>query len=249
MHPFGTYAAKTLGYKRIATIADDFAFGHELVAGFHRTFEDAGGQAVQKLWPPLGTVDFGPYMGQLKKDVDAVFGGFAGIGGVRFAKAFQEYGLKGKVAYLAGQVAVDEALLRNMGDEVLGALSTAHYSAALQNPTNQRFVQAYRQKFGQDPGYYPEGAYVAGQMLKQVLTKLGGRIEDREAFLKALREVSVPDTPAGPLRLDKHGQPVQNIYLRKVERKDGRLQNTVVHTFENISQFYTYNEAEYLKAP
>ena len=47
-------------------------------------------------------------------------------------------------------------------------------------------MQAYRQKFGQDPGYYPEGAYVAGQMLKQVLTKLGGRIEDREAFLKAL---------------------------------------------------------------
>src|SRR3989304_6551289 len=57
MHPLGTYAAKTLGYKRISTIADDFAFGHELVAGFHRSFEDAGGQIVQKLWPPLGTRD------------------------------------------------------------------------------------------------------------------------------------------------------------------------------------------------
>lgn len=249
MHPFGTYAAKTLGYKRIATIADDFAFGHELVAGFQRAFEDAGGQVVQKLWPPLGTVDFGPYMGQLKKDVDAVFGGFAGIGGVRFAKAFQEYGLKGKMAYLAGQVAVDEALLRNMGDEALGALSAAHYSAALQIPTNQRFVQGYRQKFGQDPGYYPAGAYVAGQMLKQALAKVGGRIEDRDAFLKALREVTVPDTPAGPLRLDKYGQPAQNIYVRKVERKDGRLQNTVIHTFENVGQFYTYNEADYMKAP
>ncbi len=249
MHPFGTYAAKTLGYKRIATIADDFAFGHELVAGFQRTFEDAGGQIVQKLWPPLGTVDFGPYMGQLKKDVDAVFAGFAGIGGVRFAKAFQEYGLRGKMAYLAGQVAVDEALLRNMGDEALGALSAAHYSAALAIPGNQRFVQAYRQKFGQDPGYYPEGAYTAGLMLKQALEKVGGRIEDREAFLKALREVTLGETPGGPLRLDRFGQPVHNIYVRKVERRDGRLQNVVIHTFETVGQFYTYNEAEYLKAP
>jgi len=249
MHPFGTYAAKTLGYKRIATIADDFAFGHELVAGFHRTFEDAGCQVVQKLWPPLGTVDFGPYMGQLKKDVDAIFAGFAGIGGVRFAKAFQEYGLKGKVPYLAGQVAVDEALLRNMGDEAVGVISAAHYTAALAIPANQKFAQAYRPKFGQDPGYYPEGAYTAGLMLKQALEKVGGKIEDREAFLRALRGVTLAETPAGPVRLDKYGQPVHNIYIRKVERKDGRLQNIVIHTFENVNQFYTYNEADYLKAP
>ncbi len=248
MHPFGTYAAKTLGYKRIATIADDFAFGHELVAGFQRAFEEAGGQVVQKLWPPLGTVDFGPYMGQLKKDLDAVFAGFAGIGGVRFAKAFQEYGLRGKMGYLGGQVAVDEALLRNMGDEALGVISAAHYSAALAIPANQKFAQAYRQKFGQDPGYYPEGAYTAGLMLKQALEKVGGKIEDREGFLKALRGVSLAETPAGPVRLDKYGQPVHNIYVRKVERKDGRLQNTVIHTFESVSQFSTYNEAEYLKA-
>ncbi len=248
-HPFGLYAAKTLGFKRIATIADDFAFGHELVAGFHRSFEDAGGQIVQKLWPPLGTVDFGPYMGQLKKDVDAVFAGFAGIGGVRFAKAFQEYGLRGKMAYLAGQVAVDESLLRNMGDEALGAISPMHYSAALQTPANQRFVRAYRQRFGQDPGYYAEGAYSAGLMLKAALEKVGGRIEDREGFMKALHEVAITGAPRGPFRLDKYGQPVLNIYIRKVERRDGRLQNVVIHTFEHVSQFFTYNEADYLKAP
>jgi branched-chain amino acid transport system substrate-binding protein len=249
LHPFGTYAAKTLGYKRIATLSDDFAFGHELVAGFHRTFEDAGGQIVQKLWPPLGTADFGPYMGQLKKDVDAVFAGFTGIAAVRFTKAFQEYGLKGKVPFLGGQVTMDEALLRNMGDEALGVISAAHYTAALAIPANQKFVQAYRQKFGQDPGYYPEGSYTAGMMLKQALEKVGGRIEDREAFLAALRAVTLPETPAGPVRLDKYGQPVHNIYIRKTERKDGRLQNIVTYTFENVSQFYTYNEADYLKAP
>src|SRR5262249_59026680 len=70
--PFGTYAAKTLGYKKIATIADDFAFGHEVVAGFHQAFEDAGGEIGQKLWPPLGAADQSPYIGQLRRDIDAV---------------------------------------------------------------------------------------------------------------------------------------------------------------------------------
>jgi hypothetical protein len=69
-HPFGEYAAKKLGYKRIAMIADDFAFGHEVVAGFQRTFEESGGHVVQKLWPPSNAPDYGTYIAQLPQDVD-----------------------------------------------------------------------------------------------------------------------------------------------------------------------------------
>jgi branched-chain amino acid transport system substrate-binding protein len=53
-HPLGEYAATKLGYKRIATVSDDFAYGHEHTAGFQRTFEENGGKIVQKLWPRLG---------------------------------------------------------------------------------------------------------------------------------------------------------------------------------------------------
>jgi branched-chain amino acid transport system substrate-binding protein len=248
--PFGTYAAKTLGYRKIATIADDFAFGHEVVAGFQRAFEDAGGQIVQKLWPPLGTTDQGPYISQLRRDVDAVFIGFAGIAALRFLKQYQEAGLHGRIPVLANQTAVDEALLRSMGDEAVGVVSTMHYSAALDTPANRKFVTAYRQSFGgNDPGYYSVGAYTAGLFLKQALEKSGGRIEDTETFLKALRAVAINDAPGGPIRLDKYGNPVHNVYIRRVERKDGRLQNTVIHTIENVGQFWTYQEAEFLKAP
>jgi branched-chain amino acid transport system substrate-binding protein len=248
--PFGTYAAKMLGYKKIATIADDFAFGHEVVAGFHRAFEDAGGQIVQKLWPPLGTTDQGPYISQLKRDVDAVFIGFAGIAALRFLKQYQDAGLKGRIPVLANQTAVDEALLRSMGDEALDVVSTMHYSAALDTPANRKFVAAYRQAFsGNDPGYYSVGAYTAGLFLKQALDKVGGRIEDTDGFVKALRASAIADAPGGPIRLDQHGQAVHNVYIRRVERKDGRLQNTVIHTFESVSQFWNYPEAEFLKAP
>src|SRR5882724_4433294 len=101
--PFGTYAAKTLGYTKIATIADDFAFGHEVVAGFHQAFEDAGGEIVQKLWPPLGAADQSAYIGRLHRDVDAVFIGFAGVASLRFLKQFEDAGLKGKIPVLANQ--------------------------------------------------------------------------------------------------------------------------------------------------
>jgi branched-chain amino acid transport system substrate-binding protein len=248
-HPFGTYAARTLKYKKIATIADDFAFGHEVVAGFQKAFEDAGGQIVQKLWPPLGAADQAPYITQLKTDVDAVFIGFAGIAALRFLKQFQEAGLKSKIAVLANQTAVDESLLKNMGDEAIGVVSTMHYSAALDTAQNRKFVAAYRQVYGSDPGYYSVGAYTAGLFLKQALDKVGGRVEDTEAFLKALRSVSITDAPGGPIRLDKYGQPVHNIYIRRVERRDGRLQNVVVHTIESVTQFWTYTEEQFLKQP
>jgi len=247
--PFGTYAAKTLGYKRIATIADDFAFGHEVVAGFHKAFEDAGGQIVQKLWPKLGEVDQGPYINQLRRDVDAVFIGFAGVASLRFLKQYQDAGLKGKIPVLANQTAVDEALLRSMGDEALGVVSTMHYSAALDTPANRKFVAAYRGAYQTDPGYYSVGAYTAGLFLKHALEKVGGRVEDTDAFLKALRSVAILDAPGGPIRLDRYGNPVHNIYIRRVERREGRLQNVVIHTIENVSQFWTYPEEEFLKQP
>jgi len=73
MHPFGEYAAKVLGYKKVVTVGLDYAFGWETVGGFHKSFEDSGGQVVQKLWVPLNIQDYSPYLAQIKKDADAVF--------------------------------------------------------------------------------------------------------------------------------------------------------------------------------
>src|SRR5919197_1234472 len=93
-YAMGDYAAKELKYKRVAMIADDITYGHELNAGFQRVFEDNGGKVVQKLWPPLAVPDYGTYIAQLKTDVDAIFIGFAGSNGFRFIRQYNEYGLK-----------------------------------------------------------------------------------------------------------------------------------------------------------
>src|SRR5438105_9645780 len=88
-YPMGDYAAKELKYKRVAMIADDLAYGYELMAGFQRAFEDAGGKVVQKLWPPLNAPDYGSYIAQLKSNVDALFIGFAGSNGFKFLKQYR----------------------------------------------------------------------------------------------------------------------------------------------------------------
>ena len=249
-HPFGKWVYDNLKYRRIATIAYDFSFGWEVLGGFQRTFEEAGGQVVQKLWPPLGTTDFGPYIAQLKRDVDAVYAVFSGADALRFTKQYQEAGLKVRLPLIGGGTLTDEHVLRTMGDEVLGVITALHYSAALNTPGNKKFAQAYDAKFKQIPSYYSEGTYVAGLLLKRALDTIGGGYaENADRLIGALRKVELADAPRGPIRFDEYGNPIQNIYVRKVERVGGKLQNTVIHTFPNVSQFWTYKPEEFLKNP
>src|SRR4249919_3012206 len=142
-HPFGKWSYDNLKYRRIAMIGFDFAFGWEVAGGFQRTFEEAGGQVVQKLWSPLGTSDFGPYLAQLKRDVDAVYAVFSGADALRFAKQYEDAGLKARIPLIGGGTFTDEHVLRSMGDEVLGIVTALHYSAALTTPGNRKFAQAY----------------------------------------------------------------------------------------------------------
>ena len=243
----GEYAAKTLGYKRIAIIADDFAYGHESSAGFQRVFEDNGGKVVQKLWPPLNVADYGSYIGQLKQNVDAVFAGFAGANGLRFLKQYKEYGMKAPV--LGSMTTADEGILKQMGDEAIGVVTGGWYAAGIDSPDNKRFVAAVNKEYGVDPGYYTLGAYSAGVLVETAAKAVNGKVEDKEAFMKALRNPGTVRDARGDWKIDEYGNPVMTMFIRKVERKDGKLVNTVVKTYPNTSQFWTYDPKAFLAAP
>jgi len=249
-HPFGEYAAKTLGYKKVAVIASDYAFGWEVVGGFQRTFEENGGQVIQKLWAPLGVMDLAPYIAKLRRDADAVLTMIAGASTIQFMKQYDEAGLRGKIPLIGGGPAVDEALLPSMGDEAIGVISPLIYSGALDTPANRRFAKEYRARFGKVPSYFAETNYTSGRWINEAVRGLGGNVEDREKLLAALRRVEIPDAPRGPIKLDSYGNPIQNVYFRKVERnRDGELQNTVIVTIPAVSQFWKYNPEEFLRQP
>jgi branched-chain amino acid transport system substrate-binding protein len=245
-YPMADYAAKTLGWKRMGAIADDFAYGHEMLGGFQYVYEDEGGKLVQKMFSPLNAPDYSSYIAQVKQDMNGLFLGFAGSNGFRFFKQYNEFGVK--VPVVGGMTAFDEVALKSMGDYALGCLSSCWYSAALDNPINKRFVETYRKQNGYDPGQYASGTYLYGEVLKAAIDSLRGKIEDKQAFIKALRAVRT-DTVRGPIRFDEYGNVVGSIYIRKVEKKDGRLVNTNIKTYTDVSQFWTYPPEEFLKHP
>lgn len=248
-HPFGEWVYKTLGYKKVVTISMDYAFGWEVVGGFQKSFEEAGGQIIQKLWPPLGTTDFAPYLAQIRRDADAVFALMVAASSLRFPKQYQDAGLKARLPLIGGGTTFDEFVLPSLGDEAIGGISPLIYSAALDTPVNKRFVKDYRAKFGKVPSYYSETSYTAGRWINEAAKAIGGDVEDRERFLAALRKVEIADAPRGPIKLDAYNNPIQNIYVRKVEKKEGELWNTVIHTFPAVSQFWRYKPEEFLKQP
>jgi len=244
----GDYAAKELKFKRAATISEDFAFGYEQMAGFLRVFEDNGGKVVKKLWPPLVTPDYTPYIAQIGK-VDCVFNGFAGSNPVKFMRTYADLGLKDKIPLLAGWTAMDDALLRSLGDEAVGVTSAHWYTADHNTPSNKRFVADMQRDYKTLPGGYSAGMYIGGQCIEAAIEKLGGKADDRKAFAQALHEISLTDTPRGPVKFDHLGNVVGDVFIRKCERKGKQLTNTVIKTYPNVSQFWTYNEAEFLKNP
>ena len=246
-HVLGQYAAKKLGMKRVAMIADDFAYGHEGAAGFLKVFEDSGGHVVQKLWSPLNVADYGTFIAQIKPNVDGVYAGFAGTNGLKFLKQYKEYQLKPTV--LGNPTSVDEGVLRNMGDEALGVYSASWYSAGIDTPDNQRFVKAIQAEYKVTPGFYTAGTYTAGLFLEEALKAVKGRFEDKPAFLRALHAAHLTSGPMGPIRLDDYAKPVLNMYIRKVERKDGQLVNAIVETIPNVTQFWTYDAKAFLAMP
>jgi branched-chain amino acid transport system substrate-binding protein len=247
--PFGEYAYSVLRFKKISVIAYDFAFGWECVGGFQKVFEDSGGKILQKIWVPLTAQDFSPYLSQISKEADAVFTVFSGRQTIQFTKQYQEFGLKGKVPLIGGGTVTDEHALPSMGDEAIGIITPLHYSEVLDNPANKKFVKAFRERAKKAASYYSEGTYTGARWIVETIKAINGDVENRGKLMAALRKVELKDVPRGPMKLDNYGNPILNIYVRKVEKVGGELQNTVIHTYPNVSQFWKFKPEEFLKQP
>jgi branched-chain amino acid transport system substrate-binding protein len=250
-HPMGQWACDQ-GYKQIVTVGADYAFGYEVVGGFQKVFEDCGGKVIQKIWPPLGTIDFGPFIPTINKDADAIFSLMVGPMALQFPKQLVAAGIKKPI--IGGGTSYDEFVLPSMGDEVLGHVSALQYSAALDTPRNLAFVKKYRDKYGKVPSYYSESNYTTAQMIHEVMKKTGGKWPGPEEFVKMLASLKI-EAVRGPVEFDDLRNPIHNIYIKKVEKKKlfgydkEELWNTVIKTYPKVSQFWTYKKEEFLKQP
>jgi branched-chain amino acid transport system substrate-binding protein len=249
-HAIGQWACDQ-GYKRVVSIAADYAFGYEQQGGFQKAFEDCGGKVVQKIWPPLGTKDFGPYIPTIKSNVDAIFSLMVGPMSLQFPKQLRAAG--NKLPIIGGGTSYDEFVLPFMGDEVVGDVSSLMYSAALTTPKNEKFVKAYREKYGKVPSYYSEANYTTAQIIDEAMKKSGGKYPGAEKFIEIMSGLKI-DAVRGPVTFEDRN-PVENIYIKKVEKKKmfgydkDELWNTVTKTYPNVSQYWTYGKDKFLQQP
>jgi branched-chain amino acid transport system substrate-binding protein len=250
-HPLGDWALKQ-GYKKIATISQDYTFGHEQCGGLAQVFTEGGGEIVQQFWHPLNTADFSPYLGQIADlKVDAIFAMETGADATRFIQQYSSFGLKAKTPLLAAMNGTDQSVIRTLGEECEGIMSPAHFAEGSDNPVTQKFAREYEAKYGKIPSLYGFSMYSGMMWIDAALKKMGGKVEDREAFIDTILKTELDGSPLGKaVKLDAYGNPIYDVYIRKVvKRGDGKFWNVPVTTYPNVSQFWTYDPETYLKQP
>jgi branched-chain amino acid transport system substrate-binding protein len=239
------WAYKNLKARRAAIIASDSVGPLEIVLAWARAFEDAGGKVVQEVYAPLGTADFAPYVAQLRKDVDVIGVQAVGADGVRFVKAYREFG--GKIPLVDASVGCSEfSLLPAMGEAALGIYNSQPYQPTLDTPKAKKFVQAFKAKFGRDPGAPAAFTYVAMAAIDQAAKAVGGHVEDSARFAEALRKLDV-DGPQGRVRLDKYQNVVTDIHISRIDKVGGQIQPVVIDTIRNVDQFLGLTPETYIK--
>jgi branched-chain amino acid transport system substrate-binding protein len=246
-HPLGEWAYKQ-GYRKMVLMASDYGAGYEHVGGIARTFIEAGGKIVQEIYSPLGSADFAPFISQIDRSADVVAVFYAGADALRFVQQYQEYGLHGKLPLIGKGFLVDEVILAKQGDAALGIVTSLQWSEALDTPENKKFLQAYAAKYNRPATVYAEQGYVTAQMIAKALEAVKGNVENKDALLAALGKVEV-DAPRGKLKLDAFHNPVHTIYIRKVEKKGDKLQNTVIASYPNTGQFWKWSPDAFMAMP
>jgi branched-chain amino acid transport system substrate-binding protein len=237
--PMADWALKN-GIKKVVTIVTDYGPGKDAEQWFSDTFEKGGGAIAEKIRVPLKNPDFAPFLQRVKDDApDAVFvfvpSGFGAI----FMKEFVERGLdKSGIKLIGTGDVTDDDLLADIGDSALGAVTTHHYSAAHDSPENKAFVEAFEKaNNGMRPNFMAVGAYDGMALVYQALEKTKGDTNG-DALIAAMKGASWM-SPRGPVSIDPETRDiVQNIYVRKVEKKDGALYNVEFATIPNVKDPY-----------
>ncbi len=249
--PMADWAHKQ-GWRRVATVSQDYTFGHEQCGGFTQKFTELGGRVTQQFWHPLNTADFSPYLGQLANaGVDAVFAMETGADATRLIQHYNSFGLKRRIPLMGSMNATDQSVIRTMGAEAEGIATTAHFAEGSTNPATQAFVAEYERRHQKLPSLYGFSHYSGAMWVAEALNKVEGRAEDRDALLKAVRETQLTGSPLGEaVRLDAYGNPVYTAYVRRVERNPrGQLWNVPIATYQDVDQFWSYDPETYMRQP
>lgn len=209
-------------------IAADYAAGKEMVAGFRKTFEAAGGKVAGEKYTPFGTTqDFQPYLSAIRKSgAEAVFAFYAGAEAVSFVKQYKQFGLAGRTPLYGTGFLTEGGVLAAQGTAAVGVKTSLHYSTQLDSARNKEFVDAYTGKAGKPPTVYAVQGYDTAGVLDTALAKASG--DSGKALVEALNGIGSVDSPRGTWKFDADHNAEQTYYLREVRAEAGTAVNTVL---------------------
>jgi branched-chain amino acid transport system substrate-binding protein len=224
----------------VVTLASDFAPGHEAEATFKGRYIAAGGEIAESLKVPLQNADFAPFL-QRARDANpqAMFVFVPSVQAGTFARQFVERGLdKAGIRLMGPGDITDDELLQSMGDAMLGTITAHFYSAAHPSAMNEAFVDAYRKQTGKRANFMAVSGYDGMHLIYEALKKTGGDAGG-DLLVPAMKGMAWT-SPRGPMSIDPAtGDVVHDIYIRKVEKVNGDLQNVEFATFEAVKDVRT----------
>jgi branched-chain amino acid transport system substrate-binding protein len=252
MAGLGTYAYEKKGYKKVATVAEDYSFPYTQVFGFMAEFCKAGGHVPSKSWVPIGNKDFSSVIAAIPADVDAVYVALGGADGVNFLSQYQQAG--GSAPLIGGSITVDQTVLGSKGKQktyVIGTPSAGPIADTWDNPNWKAFVAAYKAAFPDgfpSPSLFAHGYYISAKAVFLALDKINGDLSDNGAKLRQTLASLSFDTPTGPVKLDANRNAIASIFVTEVaEGADGNLYNKVVEVKEAVNQTLGQPVDQFLK--
>ena len=231
----GHWAYKS-GLRKVYTMVSDYGPGHDGEQGFQTGFKAAGGEIVGSVRFPVANPDFSAFV-QRAKDTNPQ-GIYIWIpGGAQPAaagKALVERGIDpAKTPVLGQDVLTDDSALKALGDSAIGIVTVAHYDYAHKSAMNQAFVKAYNEDYKRNPDIFSIGGWDGMHLIYETLKKAGGKT-DGDSLIAAAKGMKW-ESPRGPVMIDPETRDiVQTVYIRKVEKKDGKLANVEFDKFPDV---------------
>ncbi len=243
MYGLGDYLLKTKGWKKVATIGEDYSFMHTQFFGFALPYCEGGGKIVERFWVPLGTKDYSSIIAALPADVDAIWLGLGGGDAVNFLNQYQQAG--GSTPLIGASITVDQTIINSKGrarEALKGTPSAGPQADTWDNEAWQKWVKLYQDSFPEKdrfptPGLFATGYYIATKAAIEGLNAVKGDLSDNQKALREWLSNATIDSPVGPIKLDENRQAIAvNFVTEVVEGPNGNLVNKVVKVTEPINQ-------------
>jgi branched-chain amino acid transport system substrate-binding protein len=238
----GEYVFNEKGYKKVATIGEDYSFIYTQVFGFALEFCGAGGEITERLWVPLGTKDFASIIASLPDDVDAIYLGLGGGDAVNFLNQYQQAG--GDAKLIGGTIMIDGTVLSSKGkakDALIGTPGSGPQADTWDNKKWQAFVKDYQDAFPPDkrfpsPSLLATGYYNAFNAMKTCMDQVNGELGDGHKGLRQCLATLELDAPNGKITLDSNRQAIGTNFVTEVVEEGGNLVNKLVKIIPNVNQ-------------